>query len=195
MFGVVIAAFEVWNHQTNETEKATTDLEDYKRRNNSPIVELSFFHKGSLAQEDLEFHLCALTPAYSVQIQPIVMPKSTAIFPEITKMSFAEWHQIKPTIEPVNDPKYRHDFIVMLHNQPIEFIKAHQTPESTELPEPIVAIPVDITYSNQTGTEWFITKMEILFDFNPLRDYVDTRLIERSSLPGKPSKLQTSKVN
>lgn len=74
----------------------------------------------------------------------------------------------------------------MLHNQPIDFVLAHGTPESAELPEPIIAIPVEITYSNQIGKEWFFTKMEILYDFNPLRNYVDARLIESGRLPSRP---------
>lgn len=186
MGAVVLAAFQVWNRQVNETEQAKNDLTEYKRLNNSPAVELAFFPKSGLTQEDLEFNLCALSPAYSVQIQPIVMPKGTATFSEISRLQYSEWKAVKPDIAPVNDPKYRHDFIVMLHNQPPEFIEAHRTPESADLPEPTVAIPIEITYSNQTGREWFVTKFEVLFDFNPLRDYVDARLIEMKPLPGRP---------
>lgn len=187
MAGIGVAAFELWNRQVNETEQAKREFEEYKRRNNNPMVELQFLPTNQKQTEgDLLFSLCSSLPAYNVQIQPIVMPKSTATFPEVTRLPVGTWQEIKPNIEPVVDLKYRHDFIVMLHNQPEEFMLAHRAPECEGKIDPIVAIPIEITYSNQTGKEWFVTKMEVLYDFNPLRDYVDTRLIESGLLPGKP---------
>jgi hypothetical protein len=121
------------------TGQAQAELEEYKRRSSNPMVQLEFFHKDKDIQQDLEFHLCSNLTAYNVQIQPIIMPKSTATFSEITKVPVGAWEIVKPVIDPVVDPTYRHDFVVMLHNQPEEFIDEHRTPESVDLPEPVVS--------------------------------------------------------
>jgi hypothetical protein len=186
--GIVIAAFEVWNQQVNATEKAQHDLEDEKHKRDNPCVLLHFDPIKPLSEEDLEFHLInqGKSDAFNVQIQPIVMPKSTAKFPEVTKVFTGNRKRVKPNIEPVTDSSYRQDFIVMLHNQPEQFLLAHRTADSEGKIDPIVAIPVEITYSNSTGMEWFYTKMEIVFDFDPLKNYIDTRLIETLPLPSQP---------
>lgn len=191
--GIIVASFEVWNQQVTATEKVERELDAEKHQRNNPLVLLHFDPIKPLTEEDLEFHLIDEdnSHAFNVQIQPIVMPKSTATFPPVTKMLMGQWKQIKPDIHPVTDVSYRHDFIVMLHNQPDEFMLAHRTPECEGKIDPIVAIPVEITYSNSTGKEWFSTKMEILFDFNPLTNYIDTRLIETKSVPARPPEAQT----
>jgi hypothetical protein len=181
---IVIAAFQVWNRQLTIAERVQQELMEEKHTRSNPFVMLHFHPLQPLTQADLEFCLIGEggQTAFNVLIQPIEMPCSTATFDELTKVTVAEWANVKPTIRPVSDPKYKHDFIVMLHNQPLDFITNHRTPESAHLPYPIVAIPVEITYMNQTGKEWFMTKMEILFDFDPLRNYIDARLIESKPL-------------
>lgn len=185
MGAVVMAAFQVWNRQVAVAEKAQQELADEKYDRSNPFVMLHFHPAQPLSQADLEFYLISEggKVAFNVRIQPIVMPNSTATFDELTKVTVGEWATVKPTIDPVPDTKYRHDFILMLHDQPPEFIMAHRTPENTDPMEPLIAIPVEITYTNQTGREWFMTKMEILFDFDPFRNYIDARLIESKPIP------------